>query len=225
MITLVRNLFFLDRKKEKLQETEATEAIPFSVEEELKYYLEPEEAASTDPLSTSWELFAKEVKHFGQEQSKTTTQLEELLSQMEEQLEKSGTEELLKTKLTAAKKETQTLLLSLLSNADALEEVYRYAQENAAPWQEQLALQWQKLGQTLSHCGLVRIEGQGEAFQPQLQIAIGLDSDLALPEETVLGIVKSGYFYQGELLRKAEVIVNKHQPVEEKEDSLLTFLD
>ena len=189
-----------------------------NIKQELQKYIEPESSSpSQGELPTVLEVFAQEVKRFGKEQYKTTSQLEELLIQMEEQAEGDNAKQVLEQQLKNTSEEKSQLLLALLTSADALEEVYRFAQKNATDdWQKQLALQWERLGKALMFCGLMRIEGIGDPYQPQTQVATGVSSDPTLPEEVVLTIIKSGYVYRGQLLRKAEVIVNKPQPFQPK---------
>lgn len=185
------------------------------IKQELQKYLEPQALPKQSEISVALELFTQEAKRFGKEQYKTTSQLEELIIQMEEQSENNQKEQVLVQQLTAVSDEVKQLLQSLMSSSDCLEEVYRFAKKNADPsWQQQLSMQWKRLEQTLMFCGLMRIEGIGERYQSQTQVAVGVASNLTLPEGIVVEIIKSGYVYRGQVLRKAEVLVNKHQPKE-----------
>ncbi len=184
------------------------------IKEELKKYQKLQPAFSgQNELTAALDQFAHEVKRFGKEQFSTTSQLEEIVCQLEEQAAESKKQQSLSQELAQASSRLEKLLESLVASSDCFEIFYRFAQKNAdQSWQKQLAMQWKSMAQILLSCGLVRIEGEGEQFLPQSQAAVGVASDLALPEGTVLDVIKSGFIYHEKVLRKAEVVVNKHQP-------------
>ena len=54
---------------------------------------------------------------------------------------------------------------------------------------------------------VIRITGEGEPFDFNLQNAVAHVADGDLPENTVKQVMQTGYIYRGKVLRPAQVIV------------------
>ncbi len=164
-----------------------------------------------EPLQNSFKRFSKE-------QNKTNTQLEAIYELTEMLEAKLQAIELLQVKTNTENQERLKLIKVFISILDQLEILYRYSlQHESASRQQQMQLIWENTAQTMLPYGLVRIEGEAAFFNPQLQTIINTESRPDLPAGIVLEVLKSGYLYQNEVLRKAEIILNKYRNEAEDE--------
>lgn len=72
-----------------------------------------------------------------------------------------------------------------------------------------LALSLQRLDDQLSGCRVRPINAVAQPLDPHLMRAVGVESAPEKPDGLVLRETRRGFFHDGELLRAAEVIVNK----------------
>ncbi|MES3021947.1 MAG: nucleotide exchange factor GrpE [Pseudomonadota bacterium] len=80
----------------------------------------------------------------------------------------------------------------------------------AASLAEGTALTLQRLDQTLARHRVRPLEVLGEALDPHLMRAVGVEAVPGQADGVVLRETRRGFFHDGELLRAAEVIVNKN---------------
>lgn len=67
----------------------------------------------------------------------------------------------------------------------------------------------ERLDQALSECNAVEIRCQGEAFDPRRMNAIDIEESGEVPADTVLQVYRSGYEWNGEVFRPAQVKVSR----------------
>ena len=150
------------------------------------------------------------LKRIGKEVNNTNIQLEEILSQHEEEKEKNEQIKELKKMLAAGEEEKLSLVKGLVTTLDKLEDIYRYVLKNEdAGWSAQMALLWKSISADLLPLGLVRIEGENTFFDARLHAAVQVKEDGSKPNGIILEILRCGYLYRSTLLRKAQVMVNK----------------
>jgi molecular chaperone GrpE len=156
------------------------------------------------------EAFTATLKRIGRELNSTHIQLEEVLSQLDEETEREKQIAALKKTIAAVEAEKSSLLLGLVATLDQLEHIYRYAMQNArGSWSEQLQLLWENTAANLLPLGLIRIEGENTLFDARIHVAAQVQEDINVQNSMVLEVLQSGYIYQSHLLRKARVVVNK----------------
>jgi molecular chaperone GrpE len=100
----------------------------------------------------------------------------------------------------------------LLPVLDNLEQAIRFAdQENEAvkPIVEGVDLTLKTFTATVEKHGLVIINPEGEAFNPELHQAMTMQESAELEPNTVMAVMQKGYQINGRLLRPAMVMVSK----------------
>lgn len=85
----------------------------------------------------------------------------------------------------------------------------RRAREFAAAMAEGLAMNLRRLDETLARRGVRPLPALGKAFDPHRMHAAELAYDPALPVGQVIAERRPGFLLEGELLRTAEVVVNR----------------
>jgi molecular chaperone GrpE len=120
-----------------------------------------------------------------------------------------------------AKTAKKDLLRKLLSVKDNLERALQYGEtaEGGAGEGiiEGVRLTQYQLNQLLSQEGVQPIEAEGQPFDPQEHEAIHSVPDADVPDNTVVEVVRTGYKYQDEVLRPAQVVVSVHDSDEQQE--------
>ena len=66
-----------------------------------------------------------------------------------------------------------------------------------------------QLVEALRVCEVIMMEPPSGTFNPKMQKAVGVESVEAARDSTVVRVVRSGWFLNGQLLRPAEVVVGK----------------
>ena len=149
-------------------------------------------------LQTQNELVSKLLK----KQGAASIQVEEMYAIMEEQNQEDQLQEL--------ESRQQVLIQALIKAADLMEDLYIYYKEH---YDEAMIVQaqmmWNTLCKELSQAGLSRIADENTPYNLQLNSISGVASDTNDPDGFVVKVLKSGYLYNGKVIRKSEVIVNK----------------
>ena len=154
--------------------------------------------------------FEKTLNRFGKEQGKTNLQLEELTGQMEEELDNNTDKEQLKKELSLVEDEKFSLVNGIISILDQIEDPYRFsANSSEESWSKQHELLWNNISNELLSIGIMKIEGENAQFNRNLQIPVEVRSAPEYEEGIVLEVLRSGYVYKTNVLRKAKVVVNK----------------
>jgi molecular chaperone GrpE len=79
----------------------------------------------------------------------------------------------------------------------------------ADAWREGLRMTLGRFDRVLRERGVVPIGLAGKPFDPRLARAVGTMADAGLENGIVVQEVRSGFLWEGELLRPADVVVNK----------------
>jgi molecular chaperone GrpE len=79
----------------------------------------------------------------------------------------------------------------------------------ADAWREGLRMTLNRFDRVLRERGLVPVDVVGKPFDPKLARAAGTVTDASLENGIVVQEVRSGFLWEGELLRAADVVVNK----------------
>lgn len=100
----------------------------------------------------------------------------------------------------------------LLPVIDSLDQAIRYADpsnEALKPVLEGLELTQKTFNDTVTKHGLVVLDPQGEAFNPEQHQAMSMQESSEVPPNTVIAVVQKGYEINGRLLRPAMVMVSQ----------------
>lgn len=100
----------------------------------------------------------------------------------------------------------------LLPVIDSLDQAVRYADpsnEALKPVLEGLELTQKTFNDTVTKHGLVVLDPQGEAFNPEQHQAMSMQESSEVPPNTVIAVVQKGYEINGRLLRPAMVMVSQ----------------
>jgi molecular chaperone GrpE len=156
----------------------------------------------------------------GKEQGKANIQLEELMIILDEEKEKHEVIENLKKRIDSSEDEKLSIIKGLIKVLDQIENFYRlFANEENESLYRQLSLMWELIYKILLSIGITRIDDENTIFEPSLNNIVGTNSNTDLDEGTILSVLKSGYIYKDVVLRKSEVIANKHIPISMEEDN------
>ncbi|MCM8899915.1 nucleotide exchange factor GrpE [Caldicoprobacter algeriensis] len=164
--------------------------------------------------------FNKVLNKLGKEQYRYSSQLDEIMMFLEEQGNYHKECVFLQQQNRMKDMEVKRLVAVLLNILDLYEDLYRYSLKYGdESWKEQMTMQWNRTGIMLKQNGIVRIEGIGELFVPQLYVVEEIRQVPGIPNGQIVDIIRSGYMYNGEIIRKAKVVVN--QTLEEQDEQAL----
>lgn len=156
------------------------------------------------------ELFNSTLKRISKELNNTNIQLEEVFSEYLEDQEKDQQIAEMNKTLTNCEAEKLSLVKGLINILDGFEDLYSYSLKyEHGSWPEQMQLLWNNFQAILSLQGIIRIEGKSTLFNAKYHSAIEVREDNNTANGMILEVLRSGYIYQSQLLRKAQVIVNK----------------
>lgn len=162
--------------------------------------------------------FNKVLNKLGKEQYKYSHQLDEIMMSLEEQENYHKECVFLQQQNRMKDMEVKRLVAVLLNILDSYEDLYRYSLKYGdESWKEQMTMQWNRTGIILKQNGIVRIEGIGELFVPQLYAVEEIRQVPGIPNGQIVDIIRSGYMYNGEIIRKAKVVVNQTSEGQEEQ--------
>jgi molecular chaperone GrpE len=101
------------------------------------------------------------------------------------------------------------LTLSAAARPRWRDRLWRRDRSGVAAWQEGLRMTLRRLDQVLLDRRVVATQLAGLPFDPRLARAIGSAADSSVAEGTVIEEVRAGFLWDDQVLRTAEVIVNK----------------
>ena len=185
--------------------------IDFSKELEKFYFMEIDETFIDIQNETAIiiESLNATLKRIGKEQRNTNTQIEEILSILDEEKEKEKLISELKKSEEVIEKDKTALVKGLISILDQLEDMYRYSLKHDIDSRaEQMKILWKNISSSLMVCGIMRIDEEHVIFNSQLNIAVQTKYEEEFPEGYILEVLKCGYTYNSVILRKAQVTVN-----------------
>jgi molecular chaperone GrpE (heat shock protein) len=185
------------------------------IKEEIKRYMpigmtDVYNRAAANSLVQAVQTFSGVLKRISKEQYKYSHLLEEVLEAVEGLEQEHKSMDVLQQKYRDSEEQTMFLLNAILDLADALEDIYRYSvQFGDQALREQMSMQWTKAGNVLNRYGIIRLEGIGTLFTSSLYVAKAVVEDENIPHGQIIETIRSGYIWQDEILRKAEVVVNR----------------
>ncbi|GAU77731.1 nucleotide exchange factor GrpE [Fusibacter sp. 3D3] len=176
----------------------------------------PDVSEERTDVSIWLENFNSTLKRIGKEQNETNMQIEEIMIFLDHETKSNSLIKELQSTLAQSQKtsivECQKLIDVLLTISDQIEDLYHYSLKHEHPERSKhIKLLWDNIGTTLISCGITRIDQVGVTINLQICIPIQIRYDDSLPEGLVLEVLKSGYLYNSEILRKAQVTVNKKE--------------
>ncbi|NMB95888.1 MAG: nucleotide exchange factor GrpE [Clostridiaceae bacterium] len=159
--------------------------------------------------------FNKVLDIISREQKKANIQLEELVISMgeedEEEKEKANALKALEKSMDALEQEKFLIIKGLIEVLDQVENLYSISKKDkSSPWFKQISLMWQLISKILLSAGITRIYDENIMFNPLLNNIAVTEYNPQFEEGIVLEVLKSGYIYKEKILRKSEVVVNKH---------------
>ncbi|HCS73083.1 MAG TPA: nucleotide exchange factor GrpE [Clostridiales bacterium] len=160
--------------------------------------------------------FQRTLNRFGKEQGKTNLQLEEITGQLEEHRDKNSDKEQLKEELYLAEEEKQNLINGFILIMDQIEDLYRFSTKSSEEsWSKQLELLWDNISNELLSIGIMKIEGENAQYNKNLHIAAEVRYCPEYEDGIILEVLRCGYVYKINVLRKAKVVVNKREDMGE----------
>ena len=154
--------------------------------------------------------FSKTYERTGKDQYKSLKRIDEILEILDESSQNEAIYKDIEEKSEIIREDRDKLLKSVIEIADLFEDIYVYSCKSSnQSLYEQMKLQWSNLNQSILKSKITRFGETGDAFDIQLHIAKEAREEPQLKYLQILEVVKSGYIYKGELIRKADVIINK----------------
>jgi molecular chaperone GrpE len=118
--------------------------------------------------------------------------------------------------------EKESIIKSLLPALDNFEHALAKAPtaETADALLKGMRMVYDQIVDILKLHGVEQIKALGEAFDPEIHLAVTQTSDLAKPENIVLHEISRGYKISSHVIRPAKVVVNKlATPAQPKEEA------
>lgn len=174
-----------------------------------QYNLEDVDNYFENDISELLSAFNKTFEKIGKQQYKSTADIEEILEIIDEIKEDNESLKSLRNNVKSMDKENKTLIETLMEVADLFEDIYVYSRKSSSEaLREQMNLQWNNLEQVLLTCGLKRFGKKEDVFNSRLHIPKETKENKDINQIQILDVIKSGYIYKEEIIRKAEVVVN-----------------
>jgi len=153
----------------------------------------------TSDISLMYEDLNKSLNKLGKSQKEISFNVEEIYEFVQELKEAED-----------KKLNKYDFINNLISIVDIIEDFYVFASEKddqvIASHAEML---WNSVLKKISLFGLSRICDERTDFDVAYNTIVGLDEDLTIPVGFIIKTIKSGYIYDGKVVRKSSVIVNK----------------
>ena len=204
--------------------------------ERFRAYLEEAEAPPAESDSEAPDLFTllSELMALKNEVKLESRQVKGALEQFREVFDTlRQANERLSAELLRRQQETRSetaaaedrLLIELIELRDRLHSGHTHAADYRPGWfarrghadrfvagmTEGLAMNLRRLDETLARWNVRPIDAIGQPFDPRIMSAVDVTSDPTRPDAEVTTEARTGFLRNGELLRTAEVIVNKIQ--------------
>lgn len=176
-------------------ELERLMQLPFEELDEQQY--------NQTPLAAAYEEMNGHIQKFRLSQQEIGLQIEELYSSFSES------------------DEGGKLIQALIELMDYIENLYLFTQSSTdSPLIKQSMLMWNGAVKKISLAGIAVLHEIGMPPDPQLHHIISAEYDAGMPEGVIIKTLKSGYIYDGKVLRKADVVVNSYSDIQKKEEIL-----
>lgn len=169
-----------------------------------------EVAFDNDELSIILQNATKAYERIGKQQFKSNTILEELIEIVEENKVKEDQIRDMRSIINKSDSNASKLLTGLLDINDAFEDMYLYvAKSEVKSLKEAINLQKEKNIRMLSLCGVTIIGNKTDNFDSNIYIAKELGDREDLDDGVIIEVLRCGYIYDGQVIRKAQVVINK----------------
>ncbi|MBU3182460.1 nucleotide exchange factor GrpE [Clostridium psychrophilum] len=191
------------------------------IKEELKNYKAieldtnlKEKEGSNDELNYLLNMFTKTFERIGKEQYKSASGIEDILDLLEENNESNsetyGIVKELREKAQIKNNEIKSMINTIISISDIFDYVNGYAlKSNNENLKDQFKLVSQQIGEKLAQNSITVIGIEDGEFDLSVHQPIAVEWQPDKPENVILQVVKKGYIYKGNVLRKAEIVINK----------------
>ena len=191
------------------------------IKEELKNYefIEldanlKENEESNDELNYLLNMFTKTFERIGKEQYKSASGIEEILDLLEENNESNsetyGIVKGLREKAQIKDNEIKSMINTIISISDIFDYINGYAlKSNNENLKDQFKLVSQQIGEKLAQNSITVIGLEDGEFDLRVHQPLSVEWHRDKPENVILQVVKKGYIYKGNVLRKAEIVINK----------------
>lgn len=109
------------------------------------------------------------------------------------------------------KNEKELIIDKLIFVSDQLDIIREFVKDNlgSSEWQKTLDKTVSKTKKEMEKIGLEKIYPENIKADPELHRAIDIADKKGIEKNIIVKVLKAGYCYQGQMIRKAEVIVNK----------------
>jgi len=158
----------------------------------------------------SVQAFNSTVKKFRKEQSDVVFQVEEIIEVLDEI--KSGFNKSKNLEKTIVDNESEKLLFvkGLISILDQFEDFYKFMNSSDNTWKSQFDMVWKNIENILMSMGISRIENINTIFNSKINSAKSVVNNDFLQEGMITEVLRCGYMYKSNIIRKAEVVINKN---------------
>ncbi len=151
------------------------------------------------------------AKLFKKDNSELLTFLEEKFDKIENHLNQAQLNQTPESKEdNSGNSESTALIGALIDMCDSIEAFKVYADTTDDPsLVQQARIMWRQANKKLAAAGLTRIEDIGTIFDYALNTAAQTTTDNNMPDGVILEVIKSGYVYKTQVIRKSSVVINK----------------
>jgi molecular chaperone GrpE (heat shock protein) len=175
-----------------------------------------------------FDFFWKKVKYYTDTSAQNAVfGVKELLGEINERLRKIETRqketsiqlEEIDSFLQDGGDET-ALIDTLITLADTIGDFYFFAAADMnSPLFEQAQMMWNKAKSAVEAVGIEIIDANNEHFDFRLHSAESAEQDIDIPNGHVIKTLKFGYIYQDKVIRRAAVIINKIEKIDNETDA------
>lgn len=162
-----------------------------------------------DELTIILKNVTKSYERIGKEQYKSNSTLDEIIEALEASNENVNLNNEFKDILNVKDKKIGKLLGCLINFSDAFENLYMHAVKSRnEALITSLSFQKENNKKQLMLCGISILGFMGEVFDSKLHIAKEVRCNDTIQPGCIMEVLSNGYTYDGEVIRKAEVIIN-----------------
>jgi len=168
-----------------------------------------------DVISNLLNSFSKTVERIGKDQYRSLKHMDNIMEALEN---KSGFERIIEDmedRISSMEGTEKRLLEVIMEVCDLTENMYIFSlQSQDLNLRSQMELQWKTLQQSLLKCGITRFGNSGDIFDRQLHAAVESRQIPDFSDGYILEVIKSGYIYKNQLIKRAEVVINTTGPIQ-----------
>jgi len=175
-----------------------------------KQYGNKESMDSSEELPIILKNITKVYERIGKEQFKSNNDLEEVIEMLEESRIKDDLIKEMKEIIDNKDIKINKSMLALMSIYDTFDDMYSFSIKSGnETLKEAISFQREKNVKLLLTSGIAVIGEVDESFDSNIHIAKEVKFDEGFKNNHIIEVLRNGYVYEGEVIRKAEVIINK----------------